>query len=221
MLSASQEGLPLGDLNWYPDQKFQWFANKDIIEAHILDLNEGVIELQDPATIYYQVKLSLRDSENNPLLGALLVIGEDSLYSDASGMIILDTLAGTYAYQVSAPGYKEESGNFSLEYAAYQAIIVLQESLVGQNSWMAKWKIQMYPNPVNAGEMLNIGVDHAEPWDEIRVSVYDIQGKLLSLEKFNDQNILAISTVSFTKGIYLVKVLTGNIISNYNSSLIF
>lgn len=35
MLKASIEGLPLGDLNWYPEKKALWEAEKDAIFAHI------------------------------------------------------------------------------------------------------------------------------------------------------------------------------------------
>ena len=40
LLKASTEGLPLGDLNWFPNEKAKWEANKDEIMKHILSLNE-------------------------------------------------------------------------------------------------------------------------------------------------------------------------------------
>ena len=40
LLTASTEGLPLGDLNWFADKKAVWEAEKDMIMAHILALNE-------------------------------------------------------------------------------------------------------------------------------------------------------------------------------------
>lgn len=40
LLTASIEKLPLGDLNWFPDAKAKWEANKDAIMDHILALNE-------------------------------------------------------------------------------------------------------------------------------------------------------------------------------------
>ncbi len=41
LLNASIEGLPLGDLNWFPEQKARWESEKTQIEAHILSLNES------------------------------------------------------------------------------------------------------------------------------------------------------------------------------------
>lgn len=40
LLTASIESLPLGDLNWFPDAKARWMAEKSQIEDHILALNE-------------------------------------------------------------------------------------------------------------------------------------------------------------------------------------
>jgi hypothetical protein len=40
LLTASIESLPLGDLNWFPEAKARWMAEKDQIEDHILALNE-------------------------------------------------------------------------------------------------------------------------------------------------------------------------------------
>jgi hypothetical protein len=45
MLTASIEGLPLGDLNWFPEAKARWMAEKTQIEEHILALNEERYEL--------------------------------------------------------------------------------------------------------------------------------------------------------------------------------
>lgn len=40
LLTASTAGLPLGDLNWFPEAKASWMNHKDAIAQHILDLNE-------------------------------------------------------------------------------------------------------------------------------------------------------------------------------------
>lgn len=45
LLTASIENLPLGDLNWFPEKKLIWEANKDKIQNHILELNENRIQL--------------------------------------------------------------------------------------------------------------------------------------------------------------------------------
>lgn len=45
LLKASIEGLPLGDLNWFPEAKAKWLANKDRIDAHLRATNENKISL--------------------------------------------------------------------------------------------------------------------------------------------------------------------------------
>jgi hypothetical protein len=40
LLTASTEGLPLGDLNWFPEAKASWLLHQDAIAQHILSLNE-------------------------------------------------------------------------------------------------------------------------------------------------------------------------------------
>jgi hypothetical protein len=45
MLTASLEGLPLGDLNWFPTEKTIWESNKPAIEAHIAAGNTDRIDM--------------------------------------------------------------------------------------------------------------------------------------------------------------------------------
>jgi hypothetical protein len=45
-LTGSIEGLPLGDLNWFPEAKAAWEENRDIIEAHIKAGNTDRIEIR-------------------------------------------------------------------------------------------------------------------------------------------------------------------------------
>jgi hypothetical protein len=45
ILTASIEGLPLGDLNWFPKAKASWLKHKDEVMQHILSLNEDQIVL--------------------------------------------------------------------------------------------------------------------------------------------------------------------------------
>lgn len=40
-----EKNIPLGDLNWFPNAKSAWLANKDIIQAHIKSGNTGQIDI--------------------------------------------------------------------------------------------------------------------------------------------------------------------------------
>ena len=65
-LKGSIEGLPLGDLNWYPDAKALWEENQDMIEAHILALNETQISIVGVESINSNIPTSYSLSQNYP-----------------------------------------------------------------------------------------------------------------------------------------------------------
>ncbi len=57
LLSASIEGLPLGDLNWFPEKKAIWEANKIAVDIHMhsgstekLSLGTGIADKQKAST---------------------------------------------------------------------------------------------------------------------------------------------------------------------------
>ena len=56
LLTASTEELPLGDLNWFPDAKAKWAANKDAVTQHILSLSEDQ---------YHIVEVGVEQTLNN------------------------------------------------------------------------------------------------------------------------------------------------------------
>jgi hypothetical protein len=51
-LTGSIEGLPLGDLNWFPTQKALWLSKKPQIEAHIKAGNTEKINLTAISNIH-------------------------------------------------------------------------------------------------------------------------------------------------------------------------
>ena len=48
---AGTDGLPLGDLNWFPDKKAEFLTNKDAIIASIRDSMVNAVAVYDPATM--------------------------------------------------------------------------------------------------------------------------------------------------------------------------
>lgn len=79
MKTASIEGLPLGDLNWFPGEMAKWMAEKDQIEAHILALNEGKYQLTGIQDVYTSAKFSIFPNPANDMLN----IASDSELSSA------------------------------------------------------------------------------------------------------------------------------------------
>lgn len=66
LLSASIEKLPLGDLNWFPDKKAIWEANKDDVMEHILNLNESQIDVTSIRRDNHQIPNKFDLSQNYP-----------------------------------------------------------------------------------------------------------------------------------------------------------
>jgi hypothetical protein len=68
-LTASTEGLPLGDLNWFADKKAKWEAEKDAIMAHILALNED----------QYAIPTGIKPVTNESIFGAFPNPGDNAI----------------------------------------------------------------------------------------------------------------------------------------------
>jgi hypothetical protein len=64
--TASIEGLPLGDLNWFPAQKAIWLKNQAAVQAHILSENTSVINITSVKRNNNQVPAKFALSQNYP-----------------------------------------------------------------------------------------------------------------------------------------------------------
>jgi len=99
MQTASIEGLPLGDLNWFPAAKSRWTAEKDQIVAHTLALNEDKYELV-PATGIQNVSSSASFSiYPNPAKDVLHIASDSEMSSarvfDVSGRMVKEVNIGS------------------------------------------------------------------------------------------------------------------------------
>lgn len=66
MLTASIEGLPLGDLNWFPAQKAIWQQNQAAIMQHILTENESKLSITAVKKESDQTPINFTLSQNYP-----------------------------------------------------------------------------------------------------------------------------------------------------------
>ncbi|MHB8578863.1 MAG: T9SS type A sorting domain-containing protein [Ignavibacteriaceae bacterium] len=66
MLTASIEGLPLGDLNWFPAAKAIWQKNQATVMAHILNENTSVINITSVKQENNQTPTNFALSQNYP-----------------------------------------------------------------------------------------------------------------------------------------------------------
>ena len=98
MQTASIEGLPLGDLNWFPAAKARWMAEKDQIVAHTLALNEERYELA-PATGMQNVSSSAAFSiYPNPAKDVLHIASDNEMSTarvfEMSGKLVKEVNLG-------------------------------------------------------------------------------------------------------------------------------
>ena len=117
------DGLPVGDLNWFPDQKAVWEANKDRIESHIKGLNTDRLDLSSvetinavsckvfPNPVVSQVFFSLNDPiTNGGKLELFNMVGELMMERDLNegdrnlSLDVSNLMAGIYLYRVSSSG---------------------------------------------------------------------------------------------------------------------
>ncbi len=124
-MSFGIDGLPAGDLNWFPEKKAIWEANKDDIEAHIKALNLERMELgsvenvtstdlqvsfyPNPASDIINIALDAM-AENDARIEIYSTVGQlvkamNAGNGDVVARIdISDLAAGTYIYKVNCAG---------------------------------------------------------------------------------------------------------------------
>jgi hypothetical protein len=150
LLTASQESLPLGDLNWFPEQKFKWYANREMIREHVLDLKEDKYQLQEPDSIRYRVRLTILDIDSSPIEGATLILDGDTLgLTDEAGVIEFDTLSGSYPFVIKVVPYEEVRDTITLFYSGVSKTIKLRYAVGSEPRPASEILVMLYPNPVS------------------------------------------------------------------------
>lgn len=91
--NASSETLPLGDLNWFPDEKAMWLRNKSISDAHLASVPNTRINLRTMAVDQTKLGASV-NVYPNPVADVLYVSG------DANSDIEIVSLDGRIAKSV-------------------------------------------------------------------------------------------------------------------------
>lgn len=86
MLEASLEGLPLGDLNWFPADKAVWESKKSEVEAHVADGNTeriliGSLGVDDNELNLSGIKVSPNPAKDRINISAIRTIKGISVYN--------------------------------------------------------------------------------------------------------------------------------------------
>jgi len=118
------DGLPVGDLNWFPEKKAIWEANKDRIDAHIKSLNTARMDLSSVASIAAGIECRVFPNPvadvanftfaglNTPTcqiavfnaVGQLVKMEKVAVENAKARMNVSELPAGTYLYNIIADG---------------------------------------------------------------------------------------------------------------------
>ncbi len=134
-LTGSIEGLPLGDLNWFPDKKAIWQQHQAEITQHILSENESQMSITAVKQDNNQTPTSFSLSQNypNPFnpsteikysipnSGFVTLKVYNMLGQEVASLVNQEQKSGNYTVNFNASQlasgvymYKLQSGNFSL-----------------------------------------------------------------------------------------------------------
>ncbi len=118
LLTASIENLPLGDLNWFPEAKALWAANKTNVMNHILATNETKYSLTDVEKVeIVPGKFQLLQNYPNPFNPSTIIKYNipasasvelkiyNSLGQELSSLVNKQQNAGTYEVKFDASKY--------------------------------------------------------------------------------------------------------------------
>jgi Leucine-rich repeat (LRR) protein len=116
--------------------------------------NAPISEAVTLTEVTYTVTFNVTDEGSDAIEGATVSItGEEDQTTNSSGVATFDLTNGTYDYTVTADGYEDASGNFTVSGADITEDVSLSET-VSKIDIPTASSIKIYPNP--ASETLNI-----------------------------------------------------------------
>ncbi|MDF1573452.1 MAG: T9SS type A sorting domain-containing protein [Bacteroidales bacterium] len=91
LLTGSIEGLPLGDLNWFPADKAVWGQNKETIMDHMMALNTDQLTLERSVT---NIEFNSLNVYPNPTKDYLRISSENAI-----GLVRIYSIAGVLQFE--------------------------------------------------------------------------------------------------------------------------
>jgi citrate lyase gamma subunit len=153
-------------------------------------------------TVYqtYTVTFAVVDAEDSPVEGANIVIDEDMLTTDSSGVASIDLAGGDYTYTVSKPGYADFTGSFTVT----DTVQTIHVNLTTGMDKLATGSVRLYPNPVK-----NTLIIEHNTGDEFVIELYSISGLLVGTTKAGNRT-TAIDVGALSSGSYFVRIIGTN-----------
>ncbi len=150
-------------------------------------------------TTLNQVKFIVTDG-SNPLQGAWVVLGDDSLQTDVNGQALFGLANGVYAYRVHKNGYSPVADTFTVENIDQTINVTLTYTgIAGINN-----TLKIYPNPVHY-RLHIVGITAPSA----KAQIFDLQGHKLFDQVFVGTH-QTIDMTHFSSGLYILKIVTHN-----------
>jgi hypothetical protein len=147
----------------------------------------------------YTVTFTVVDAESNPIEGTSIVINEDTLITNASGVAIIDLANGNYDYTVSKSGYAEMADSLVVSNAPQTVTLSLIATGMDE---LTAGSVRLYPNPVESSLIIERNNS-----DEATIELYNASGILIGTIKADHTTTTTINVGALSSGSYFVKII--------------
>ncbi|MCF6366561.1 MAG: T9SS type A sorting domain-containing protein [Bacteroidales bacterium] len=146
----------------------------------------------------YTVTFTVTEGSNPVSSAEITVTGESPITTNASGIATINLYDGNYNYNITATGYSDYAGSFTVAGANLPVNVAMTvgiENLTENN-------IKLYPNPTTG--ILNVNSD--EP---LLITIFDISGKQIYASK-QPNRLFEIDLSNNSKGLYFINIIKNN-----------
>ncbi|OQB30939.1 MAG: Bacterial Ig-like domain (group 1) [Bacteroidetes bacterium ADurb.Bin174] len=147
----------------------------------------------------YTVTFTVVDAESNPIEGTSIVINEDTLITNASGVAIIDLANGNYDYTVSKSGYAEMADSLVVSNAPQTVTLSLIATGMDE---LTAGSVRLYPNPVESSLIIERNNS-----DEATIQLYNASGILIGTIKADHTTTTTINVGALSSGSYFVRII--------------
>ena len=150
-------------------------------------------EPEQPET--FTVTFTVKSNTQEPIEDAEISVDSEVITTNSNGEASTSLANGSYTYSVTATGYEEHSGNFSVSGANKSIAITLVA--VGNNVELLS-NVEIYPNPFDQKIVIK-GIEGVQ-----RIAITNVAGQLIKNIKIANQTEITIGTGNINAGTYIV-----------------
>ena len=150
-------------------------------------------EPEQPET--FTVTFTVKSNTQEPIEDAEISIDSEVITTNSSGEASTSLANGNYTYSVTATGYEEHSGNFSISGENKNIPITLVA--VGNNVELLS-DVEIYPNPFGQKIVIK-GIEGVQ-----RIAINNVAGQLIKNIKISNETEITIGTGNICAGTYIV-----------------